>query len=352
MNNINYGKIICIIGFVLCGAVSCWATTESLHLLLSSWPKVFCWAVTICFFIIAAVGTKMITDSLNQDVYIVNRKNFLVGGIIIVLLFWLVCSMPTNTHTFFYRNLINDKLSTEIATTQGYLADIRDGKVTEEKIHTKIQELRNRTNILLGQLEAEIKNEANPGNGPRAKAILRDIATTLDVPEIKPLSFVGTSLQERATLCKEYRKMIYTLRETKEQNIRQEMTPTTDNFRKMADRDYKNLDIVKKNIDNENINVFDAKDIKMVCDKINQGYNTIKMNSQFVQFKNNSDHAAYTAPTPQTKVSRLLSVYDVWVDFVTGKEGGLSFVFWIIISILVDVAAFIFFDIAFKKTEY
>jgi hypothetical protein len=48
----------------------------------------------------------------------------------------------------------------------------------------------------------------------------------------------------------------------------------------------------------------------------------------------------------------LLSVYDVWVDFLTGKQGGLAFVFWIIISILVDVAAFIFFDIAFKKRDY
>jgi hypothetical protein len=41
----------------------------------------------------------------------------------------------------------------------------------------------------------------------------------------------------------------------------------------------------------------------------------------------------------------------VWVDFISGKEGGLSFVFWILISVLIDVAAFIFFDIAFKKED-
>lgn len=352
MNNNNNLTIISIIGFLVFGIVSCWATSESLHLLLPDFPKVFCWAITIGFYIIAAIGTKMIADSLNQRVYISNRKWRLFGGIIIVLIFWLLCSMPTNTHTFFYRNLISDKVSAEIATTQGYLNDIRSDKVTQEKIQEKIQELRNNVDIFLKQLEAEINHESNPGNGPHAKAILRDLAKALDVPDIKPLAYLGTTLQERLRLCKDYRQMIYKIRETRELNIRNEMTPPNDNYKKIADRDYKNLDIIKRNIDSESININEAKDIKMVCDKINQGYNTIKMNNQFVQFKNNEDKESYTASTPHTKVSRLLSVYDVWVDFLTGKEGGLSFVFWIIISILIDIAAFIFFDIAFKKTDY
>ena len=73
------------------------------------------------------------------------------------------------------------------------------------------------------------------------------------------------------------------------------------------------------------------------------------MYSQFVDFKSNEDKEAYTANNPQTKVSRLLSVYDVWADFLTGKDGGLHFAFWIFISVLIDIAAFVFFDIAFKK---
>lgn len=75
------------------------------------------------------------------------------------------------------------------------------------------------------------------------------------------------------------------------------------------------------------------------------------MYSQFVDFKSAEDKETYTCDNPKTKVSRLLSVYDVWVDFFSGEVGGLSFIFWIIISVLIDVAAFIFFDIAFKKKE-
>lgn len=268
-----------------------------------------------------------------------------------VIVFWLFCSIPTNTHTFFYRNLINDRISTEITTTKGYLAQIKDGTVREEDIRNRITKFRNDVDIKLGQLDSEIRNEANPGNGPRAKAILVDLAKLLDVAEIRPLSYKGTSQQEREMLCREYRRMVYTLRDTKERNIVREMTPTNNNYRKVADRDYKNLEVIEKSIENGNLDVNDAEDVKVICEKINQGYSTIKMYSQFAKFKNAEDEAAYTASNPQTKVSRLLSVYDVWVDFLTGKQGGLSFVFWILISILIDWAAFIFFDLAFKKTE-
>lgn len=352
MNETNYKKILYFIGFIVFGAVSCWATAESLHLLLSTWPVIFCYIVAIGFFIIASIGFKMVTDSFDQNTYNEHRGRSLVLGIILVIVFWLFCSMPTNTHTFFYRNLIDDRVNTEITTTQGYLSQIKNGTVTEDKINARITDFRNKVNVKLGQLEAEIKSEANPGFGPHAKEILADFASLLDVAEIKPLSYSGTSKQDRDVLCNEYRKMIYTLRDAKEKNIRNEMTPTSNNYREQADRDYKNLDVIKKNIQDGNIDVNDAEDIKMVCNQINQGYNTIKMYSQFVQFKNSEDEAAYTANNPQTKISRLLSVYDVWVDFLTGKEGGMSFLFWILISVLIDMASFIFFDLAFKKEEY
>ena len=47
----------------------------------------------------------------------------------------------------------------------------------------------------------------------------------------------------------------------------------------------------------------------------------------------------------------MISVFDVWKDFLNGEYKGHGFLFWIIISILVDIAAFIFFDIAFKKRD-
>ena len=47
----------------------------------------------------------------------------------------------------------------------------------------------------------------------------------------------------------------------------------------------------------------------------------------------------------------MLSVIDVWKDFIAGKYEGRGFAFWVIVAILVDIAAFVFFDITFKKRE-
>lgn len=351
MNDNKLQKIICVVAFIIFAAVSCWATAESLHLLLSSWPKLMCWAVTIGFFVIASMGTKMIVDSFNQKIYLERRGMRLVGGVIILLVFWLACSMPTNTHTFFYRSVINDKVTSDISTTEGYLLQIKDNIVTEAKIQAKCIETKNKVETKLGELKAEIENDANPGFGPNAKGILGEFAGLLGVAGIKPLSYKGTSVQDRQRLYDAYRKKMYILLKNRLLNIVKEMTPPTDTHQKQADRDYKNLELVKKYIDDGTLDLNDANDIKTICDKLNAGYATIRTYKQFVDFKDETDKAAYTSANAVTKVKRMVSVFDVWADYLNGAYDGHGFFFWILISILVDIAAFIFFDIAFKKRE-
>ncbi len=349
MNENPYVKLFTVFGFLSFAAVSCWATAESLHLLLPDLPALFCWIVTIGFFFIASLGTKMMADSLNQHIYMENRGTRLLGGLFIVLIFWLVCSMPTNTHTFFYRNLIHERVTSDALTTQGYLAQIKDNTLTEGKIQQRIAQTRNQVDIKLGELKAEIENEANPGFGPKSNDILREFAELLGVAKVEPLSYKGVTKEERQVLYDAYRKKIYILLDSKIANIKQEMSPANANFKQIADANWKALEAITKDIEKKNISLSSSDDVKRVCEALNEGYTTIKTYQEFVAFNSEGDKAAYTAPNPETKVKRLLSVYDVWVDFVKGETGGLSFVFWIIISVLVDFAAFIFFDIAFKK---
>lgn len=113
----------------------------------------------------------------------------------------------------------------------------------------------------------------------------------------------------------------------------------------------KNLELVKKYIDEGTLDLNDADDIKTICDKLNAGYSTIRTYKQFVDFKDEKDEITYTSSNAITKVKRMISVFDVWEDFFNGEYKGHGFFFWVLISILVDVAAFIFFDIAFKKRE-
>lgn len=309
MNENKFLKVFCLLAFLAFAAVSCWATAESLHLLLPSWPLAMCWVVTIGFFFIASWGTKMIVDSLNQKIYLEKRGLRLLGGIFILLVFWLACSMPTNTHTFFYRSVINDKVTNDIATTEGYLMQIRDNATTEARIKIRLAELEKKVDLKLGELKAEIENDANPGFGPKAKNILRDFAEIFGVAKIEPLTFKGTSIQDRQKLYDAYRKKMYISMDAKKLNIIKEMTPANNNHQKQADKNYKNLELVKKYIEDGTLDLNNAEDIKSVCDKLNEGYATIRTYKQFVDFKDETDQAAYTAPNAVTKVKRMLSVF-------------------------------------------
>lgn len=246
MNGNPLLRIFTLLAFCAFAAVSCWATAESLHLLLPSFPTFMCWVVSIGFFFIASYGTKMIVDSLNQKIYLENRGIRLIGGVIILLVFWLACSMPTNTHTFFFRSLINDKVSKDISTTEGYLVQIRDNVTTQSLIQQKQSQLENDVNVKLGELKAEIMNDANPGFGSNAKRILKEFADIFGVAKIDPLSYRGTTKQDRERLCDEYRQKMYILMETKKDNIKNQLTPSNNNHQIQADKDYKNLELVKK----------------------------------------------------------------------------------------------------------
>jgi len=352
MNQTNYWKLFSIFAFLAFAAVSCWATAESLHLLLSSFPLVMCWIIATGFFVIASLGTKMIVDSLNQNVYMEKRGGKLVLGIVLLIIFWLFCSMPTNTHTFIYRTVINGKVTSDISTTRGYLSQIKNNTNNKNQAAIKVNELKNSVDVLLGELEAEIKNESNPGFGSKSKEILRKFATLLGVDKVEPLTFQGTSKQDREKLCDAYRTKIYILTKSKSSNIMASILSPNPSNLKIVEQDDENLGLVTKYINNGTIDLNNPTDIKDVCDKLNAGYNSIKNNRNFVNFASKKDEAAYTANSPVTETKRMISVFDVWEDFLKGEYDGHGFTFWIIISILVDVAAFVFFSVAFKKEEY
>jgi hypothetical protein len=353
MGATNYLKFFSLLAFIAFAAISCWATAESLHLLLSSWPIAFCWVVSVGFFIIASLGTKMIVDSLNQNVYIEKRGILLGGGIILVILFWLICVMPTNTHTFFFRNVVNEKVAQDITTTKNYLDQIKNNKFYTDSLNGIIDNYNNTFGRKLTVLENEIKSSLNPGNGPATKQILKEFATMLGMTNetIKPLSLPGNSSQDREKIYDAYNIMLIRMRDDYITGLKNRiLDKKKDNQQreKESEKAYNELDILQNQIKAGAINLNDAKEIEGVSDKINRGYAVIKTNSNAVKFEN-EDKKAYTAENPVSKVKRLTSVFDVWKDFLGGAYAGSGFLFWVIIAILVDIAAFIFFDITFKK---
>ena len=351
MGQNNLLRIISLVAFLALAGVSCWATQESLHLLLPSWPSVLCWVVTIAFFVIASWGTKLIVDSMNQNVYIEKRGTKFICGILVVLVFWLLFSMPTNTHTFFYRNAISGIAASDITTTKTYLDQLRNNTVTEKKIQDKQNEISNKVWSKFGELEAEIENDANPGFGPNAKRILAEFADLLQVKEIQPLSYNGTSQQQRTKLINAYRGKIKTLLDTRLTNVRNSMlAPDESTYKKQATADWKNLDLFETAINDGSADLNNADDVNELNGRLVKSYSTIKNYNQYIEFQD-GDREQYVPSEGEavTKVKRMLSVFDVWKDFLSGKYRGHGLIIWVLLSVLVDVGAFIFFDIAFKK---
>ena len=353
MNGENkFLKLLYIIAFVAFACVSCWATSESLHMLQPNWPIALCYIVTIGFFAIASLGTKMIVDSLNQNIYLEKRGLHLIGGILIVLVFWLVCSMPTNTHTFFYRSVANGIAIEDIQTTTGYLNQLIKDIQIEKQIKAKQTELDNKVKSKLTDLETEIKDEANPGFGPRSKEILRQFAELLDVPSVEQISYQSTSVQQRQKLVDMYRTKIFALADIKKQAIRNSLeAPNKKDYRDAAQNAATNIALIEKQMNNDPSALNDVSFAHEVDNRLLTGYATIKTYSNFVSFENEASKERYTAEHPITRVKRLMSVFDVWKDTLSGVYKGHGFIFWILISILVDIAAFIFFDLAFKKED-
>lgn len=357
MGQNNLFKVICAFAFVALASWSCWATEESLHLLLPNIPQVLVWIVVIAFFILASLGTKLIVDSLNQNVYIEKRGGKLLGGIFMVIVFWLIFSMPTNTHTFFYRNAISSIASDDITTTEGYLDQLRNNTLTENKILAAQNQVRNQVWTLFGELEAEIKNDANPGFGPNARRILAEFATLLQVEKIDPLSNKGTTVseQQRQKLIDAYRTKINLLLENRLLIIRNSMiAPDENTYKSLANTDWKNINAMEKAIASGEADLNIAEDVNDLNNRLVKGYSTIKNYQQYIDFVSNDDKEQYAPANGNsvTKVKKMLSVFDVWKDFLKGKYKGHGLIIWVILSILVDLGAFIFFDIAFKKDQY
>ena len=347
MNNFNFGRLFSFLAFFAFAAVSCWATAESFWLSLYPWPKIICWVMAIGFFVVASIGTTMIVNSFNQNIFVENRAWTLAGGIIITLAFWLVCSMPTNTHTFFYRSGINGVAQEDITTTAGYLEQLKDFTLSENYKKAKIDTLNNKVEMLLGELEGEIMNEANPGFGPKSKDILREFAKIFEVSKIEPLS-VATANRQR--IVDAYRQKMYSMRDAKIREINNEQEVAEARvFKPLASKNLTDLYNAQKAIENKELDLNDAEQVAELNTVLNDCYSTIKTYYKSINF-NNNDEELYTAEKPITKVKSMISVFNVWKDMLTSdKYHGHGLWFWVVISILIDVAAFIFFDLTFAR---
>ena len=335
--------------FLVLAGGSCWATEKSLHMLLpAGWPEIIVWGITIAFFIIASIGSKMIVDSLMSQSFIDNRKGKLIGGIVLVVAFWLCFSMPTNTHTFFFNDNIGSVISEDIETTNNYLQQIVDkgpGSATLV-LDPKGKELKDSIDNIIVHIDAQFYGDEYPyksGNGPIIGEYIKRVNTLLN----SQITQNSNRYSKDPTILNEYRVNI-------RKALNHALKTHTISTQSVKDaRDTRNKlsalkDSIQDHIATGSLSVAEIRQCEAVLGK---GYEIIKTNSNFIQFDEEKNHKVlYTQVKIQTKTKRMMSVIDVGADFLSGKYSK-SFWYYILLSILVDIGAFIFFDTMLIKKQ-
>jgi hypothetical protein len=358
MNN-NYFKILWALLYLIFSGISCWATAESLKL---TWPSVsigVCYAIAIGFYLVASLGATMVAKALDKDKFIEHRGWLLGGGILILLFFWIIVSLPTNTHTFLYRNKIADVLNEEQQTTDKYLKQIQLGSAIDRRIVKDTLELANKVKAQCTALEAEIKNELNPGVGPESRKIKASIADLLGIEKIETLSGDDTSLAGREALCRAYRSIIFRHLTNAERQIEGSYRAQY----KLKDQYINESKACEKNIDTwiaswkrGEVSAYKAEDVKDDFNdrRLMPAYTLIETCRSYIDFENKNDEQRYTSENLTSNISHIISVYDLWAEFLVGNYRGSSMfmIFCIMISLLVDIAAFVFFYLTFKDDNY
>lgn len=360
MNDNKFWKIFCIAAFLILMVASCYATVESLHLLLPSWPIIPFWAITIIFFVVSSLGTKMISDSLNTNINVDGRRSKLIGGILLLVFFWGFFSLPTNTHTLFYKSTVSDVLTRDLTETRSTLQDLANEGQAGKIISEEKEKFRNEVRQLFAKFSSEFYDPSNPGWGGEAENVIAQIEAKIGtIQRIEPQC---ASFSCREKFMALMRKQI--IDEKLESKIKAVYDVRLANINRGLDKSEINqliddiTDLQEKI--SESTLLVKGEPSEKTTNMLSRAYKIIEKYSDILIAEFDEEYPEKMTITRAEKVryagisetEKLRSVVEVWKDYFAGKFTGRGFTFWVALSALVDIAGFIFFGQAFKTKEY
>lgn len=364
---------ICAIAFLVFAIISCVATAQSLCLTLGlGGPQWLIFAIAFIFafglYLLTSYCFKLVIDSQNYKIFMrkEDRRRDFILGLLGVALFWIICSMPTNTHSLLYTKVIDKVVVAELDNQRAVFndaANLTDKDITE-KYQRDISLLESSVNEKKGLFINEINNTDRLGLGPEAKAILADIQVICgknrEENYYMHTTQRNTSPAERDRIKKHYEPQINNLLEWAKNNLLTKYNQAIANNKEEKDalqKRIKKIDGTKSMLRANDIDhqtkIMNARTV------IDDGYNQPAYREKIL------DHMEVVADSKVGhkdsnvkyynfyKTERLHSVFKVWGDFLTHKMQNLDFdmLYWIIISIIIDIAGLAFFGIAFRRTK-
>ncbi len=349
MNSENkFLKIFFIVAFLLLMVISSWATVESLHLLLPEWPVVFFWAISLIFFFLASYGVKLMTDSFNQNKFIERRLWKLLGGVVLVIIFWIFFSLPTNTHTFFYKAKAKQVVTDEMSYTKSKLIDLESTRDAKRIINNDKMEFSSNVDNTFAAYAGEINNPGNIGSGKRADSILVVLDNLLG-NKLNRLTLKSKNITHRRQFIDAMKRQVNSMKEIKLKEYDKKLADIVKGVDKKEIRELKNyFNNIQKKMSNNPTN--NDEPTQLTKNNLIRSFSIInKYSDDLNKTYPNRTKSLLDYPTPKT--IQLDSVVDVWKSFFKGDYKGEGFLYWIIVAILIDIAGFLMFALGFRSDD-
>jgi hypothetical protein len=331
MGNNNFLKLGAGVLWLAVSIASCYLTVESFYL-LTGWSRWILWIMASAFFVLSSVGMTFIYDSLNSNSDLRNDKRTpcFVTGLLIVLAFWGIFSLPTNAHTLYLQENAIEVVKKDLTKAQKELDNLSNREIAIIDQDQKIKNVR----TLLSDLEVEYLNPSRRGLGWRCDTIIARIENEL------------SNTEEKFKIDKSRGR---TAKESFE-HIERQVENKLDNS------------VIKDLTERFNISEEHQIQMKATSRKINNLLKHIdKMNPSTAVEKSQKPLESacslletYTKKAEHkfdnTETAKLKNVYGVLFSWFRGDLKGQGFAIWFVISILIDLAGFLFATIAFRNT--
>jgi len=362
MQRLQIKKLFFWFAFVVLGFFSCYWTADSLYIWQPVLGLLGSWLLALLFYIMASLCFTLLLNAFDKrhDFYgkFLNRGASLLLGLLGLIVFWLICSMPTNTHTLLYNAEARNTLSQDFSTTIDYLGNLENNNTAIKNIEADYQSKANQVELIFAKMIAEMDDQSNKGIGIRFNTLVHELKNVLD--GINDTSVNGQSsiqqVKHPGSTRTQWLATLYQYREQANRVLRIYRNKCDDRIadvRKQMQSDrlkalIKDCKTGRREI--ENMNGVDNQVIDVASRDLIDAYTHIRDNARYLTFKNSEDSARYCAPNPHPMIKSLQVVPQVWKDYITtDKYDGYGFIWWVLISVLVDIAGFVFFYLANKE---
>ena len=366
MRNINFGKILPLIAFAALAFFSCNWTANSFYVWQPDLTLPGAWFLAVALYVIASICFTMIWKALDKNVSfrgkIMSRGTTLCVSVVGFLVFWMF-SLLTNTHYLIYKSEIKKVATDELNSAKYYLHDITEGGCERCKQQKQVayNDLVNTIENTKQRLISEMKSIGNEGPGrifnsiiDSAQSALRIGFTKLSATESN--EFIIIHKMDHAKSRDQWDLILRHYIDPKNGQLSQLQTQ----FLIILHSELNKCDLLNNPSYNDLIADIDVrlsdmssktvgyKIMEIVNNDLVQSYSAIAEHANVLSFKD-KDKDKYTETNAQPKTVLLAQVPTVWEDYLQGKYAGHGFLWRIMLSILVDLAAFIFFNIAFNN---